>query len=137
MDFRNEALNMLSMKAKLEEFRHSDTLKDNLIIPSPLMDLTSRRVMTMEWVTGAKLTQLPAQEIRDLVKVGQEAFLVQLLEIGALLVKMFSLCIPRKIDLVRSFFSLSVRWPGGFPGSENGALFQFVFQYFSYGPPKN
>lgn len=38
--------------------------------------------MTMEWVTGVKLTTLPSDEIRDLVGVGQEAFLVQLLEVG-------------------------------------------------------
>jgi predicted unusual protein kinase regulating ubiquinone biosynthesis (AarF/ABC1/UbiB family) len=36
----------------------------------------------MEWVTGVKLTTLPSDEIRRLVGVGQEAFLVQLLEIG-------------------------------------------------------
>jgi predicted unusual protein kinase regulating ubiquinone biosynthesis (AarF/ABC1/UbiB family) len=36
----------------------------------------------MEWVTGVKLTTLPGDEIRALVGVGQEAFLVQLLEIG-------------------------------------------------------
>lgn len=45
--------------------------------PSPL-----RRVLTMEWVSGVKLTTLPPEEIRSLVGVGQEAFLVQLLEIG-------------------------------------------------------
>jgi aarF domain-containing kinase len=81
MDFRNEALNMVAMKSKLAEFHHSPIL-NNLIIPDPLLHMTSRRVMTMEWVTGVKLTQLPAQQIRDLVKIGQEAFLVQLLEIG-------------------------------------------------------
>jgi hypothetical protein len=36
----------------------------------------------MEWVTGVKLTTLEPPEIRSLVGVGQEAFLVQLLEIG-------------------------------------------------------
>lgn len=41
-----------------------------------------RRVLTMEWVTGVKLTTLPAEEVRSLVGVGQEAFLVQLLEVG-------------------------------------------------------
>lgn len=38
--------------------------------------------MTMEWITGVKLTTLPPDEIQDLVGVGQEAFLVQLLEVG-------------------------------------------------------
>ncbi len=41
-----------------------------------------RRVHTMEWITGVKLTTLPPEEIRSFVKVGQEAFLTQLLEIG-------------------------------------------------------
>jgi len=41
----------------------------------------TRRVLTMEWIEGVKLTTLAPDEIRDLVKVGQEAFLIQLLEV--------------------------------------------------------
>jgi aarF domain-containing kinase len=37
----------------------------------------------MEWITGVKLTLLPQDEIRTLAKIGQEAFLTQLLDIGA------------------------------------------------------
>lgn len=36
----------------------------------------------MEFVRGVKLNTLEPQEIRRLVKIGQDAFLVQLLEIG-------------------------------------------------------
>ena len=36
----------------------------------------------MEFIRGSKLSLLPPEEIRRLVKVGQDAFLVQLLEIG-------------------------------------------------------
>ncbi len=36
----------------------------------------------MEFVRGTKLSLLPPDEIRRLVKIGQDAFLVQLLEIG-------------------------------------------------------
>jgi predicted unusual protein kinase regulating ubiquinone biosynthesis (AarF/ABC1/UbiB family) len=36
----------------------------------------------MEFIGGVKLSTLPPEEIRRLVKVGQDAFLVQLLEIG-------------------------------------------------------
>ena len=36
----------------------------------------------MDFVRGVKLSTLPPEEIRRLVKVGQDAFLVQLLEIG-------------------------------------------------------
>ena len=40
------------------------------------------RVLVMEWVTGVKLSLLPPTEIQVLAKVGQEAFLTQLLDIG-------------------------------------------------------
>ncbi len=36
----------------------------------------------MDWVPGVKLTQLEPQEIRELVAVGQTAFLTQLLDVG-------------------------------------------------------
>ena len=49
--------------------------------PTPSPPLLRRRVLTMEWIEGVKLTTLTPEEIRDLVKVGQEAFLVQLLEV--------------------------------------------------------
>jgi aarF domain-containing kinase len=81
MDFRNEALNMTAMAAKFADFPHGSP---PIIIPEPVMELTSRRVLTMEWVPGVKLTTLPQEEVRSLVKIGQEAFLIQLLEIGAL-----------------------------------------------------
>ncbi|KAG2496070.1 hypothetical protein HYH03_005989 [Edaphochlamys debaryana] len=79
MDFRNEALNMSRMAQLLDE---SEFASRDVIIPRPYMELTSRRVLCMEWVTGVKLTTLEPEEIRSLVKVGQEAFLTQLLEIG-------------------------------------------------------
>lgn len=80
MDFRNEALNAVRMRELLAS---SDiTQVDGVVVPQPLLDLTTRRVLTMEWVTGVKLTTLPPEEIRALCRVGQEAFLVQLLEIG-------------------------------------------------------
>jgi predicted unusual protein kinase regulating ubiquinone biosynthesis (AarF/ABC1/UbiB family) len=40
-----------------------------LVIPRPNMQYTTRRVMTMQWITGVKLTTLPPDEIRGLVKV--------------------------------------------------------------------
>eukprot|EP00798_Chlamydomonas_sp_ICE-L_P018062 gene18062-24485_t len=79
LDFENEALNALRMTELLEasEFNSSE-----VIIPKPLVHLTSRRVLTMEWIEGVKLTSLEPHEIWTLAKVGQTAFLFQLLEIG-------------------------------------------------------
>jgi aarF domain-containing kinase len=53
-----------------------------VIIPTPLMSFTTRRVMLSRWVNGVKLSNLPPNEIRDLIKLGQEVFLTQLLDIG-------------------------------------------------------
>lgn len=79
MDFRNEALNAQRMAELLEQ---SEFCSAEVVIPQPLMELTTRRVMTMDWITGVKLTTLQPEEVRQLVKVGQEAFLTQLLDIG-------------------------------------------------------
>ena len=46
--------------------------------------LLCRRVLVMEFVRGQKLSLLPREEIRSLVEVGQNAFLVQLLDVGYL-----------------------------------------------------
>lgn len=81
LDFRNEALNALRMTELMHERASRDAV-ERLVIPRPLLDLTTRRVMLSEWVTGEKLTNLPAHEIQDLVTVGEELFLTQLLEIG-------------------------------------------------------
>jgi len=80
MDFRNEALNAQRMRQLLDasEFGRGT----DIVIPQPNMDYTTRRVMTMQWVTGVKLTTLEAPEVRQLVGVGQAAFLTQLLEVG-------------------------------------------------------
>lgn len=79
LDFRNEALNGMRMQALLDESEFSIT---DVVIPKPNLAYTTRRVLTMEWITGVKLTTLTAPEIRELIKVGQECFLEQLLSIG-------------------------------------------------------
>ncbi len=41
----------------------------DITIPKPYLELTTRRVLTMQWIDGVKLTTLPPAEIRQLVKV--------------------------------------------------------------------
>lgn len=81
LDFRNEALNALRMKTLMQE-KLTPSALERLVIPEPLMEYTSRRVMLSKWVNGVKLNGIPKEEIRDLISVGQEVFLTQLLEIG-------------------------------------------------------
>jgi len=81
LDFRNEALNALRMEELLKESLGESSL-EKIIIPTPLMSLTTRRVMLSEWVNGVKLSTLPKEEIKELISIGQEVFLTQLLDIG-------------------------------------------------------
>lgn len=81
LDFRNEALNALRMEELLKESLGESSL-EKIIIPTPLMSLTTRRVMLSEWVNGVKLSTLPKEEIKELITIGQEVFLTQLLDIG-------------------------------------------------------
>jgi len=81
LDFRNEGLNAIRMTELMHEYAPKDAV-ERLIIPQPLMDFTTRRIMVSKWVNGVKLTTLPPHEIQELLAVGEEIFLTQLLEIG-------------------------------------------------------
>eukprot|EP00929_Paragymnodinium_shiwhaense_P005316 TRINITY_DN10708_c0_g1_i1.p1 TRINITY_DN10708_c0_g1~~TRINITY_DN10708_c0_g1_i1.p1 ORF type:complete len:857 (+),score=157.37 TRINITY_DN10708_c0_g1_i1:101-2671(+) len=81
LDFRNEALNAIKMQELLDEYLAPEYL-ERIVIPKPLLDFTTRRVMLSQWVPGVKLSTLPQEEIKEFIKIGQEVFLTQLLEIG-------------------------------------------------------
>ncbi|KAF6000833.1 hypothetical protein F1559_001070 [Cyanidiococcus yangmingshanensis] len=55
---------------------------DRVKIPKVYFECTSRRVLTSEWIDGTKLADAPPQRVRELVNVGVECFLTQLLETG-------------------------------------------------------
>ena len=42
---------------------------------------TSRRVLVTEWVDGVKLSECTPDQVKDLLEVGQEVFLTQLLQV--------------------------------------------------------
>uniref|UniRef100_A0A383VLQ5 ABC1 atypical kinase-like domain-containing protein n=1 Tax=Tetradesmus obliquus TaxID=3088 RepID=A0A383VLQ5_TETOB len=128
MDFRNEALNAAKMKEVLAE---AEGMRgDRLVIPQPIMELTTRRILTMEWVTGVKLTTLPPEEVRDLVGVGQEAFLVQLLEVG------FFHGDPHPGNLLKEAFLVQLLEGGFFHGDPHpGNLLKLLEVGFFHGDP--
>jgi hypothetical protein len=45
-------------------------------------DMCTRRILVTEWIDGTKLSECPQDEIRELIGIGQECFLVQLLQVG-------------------------------------------------------
>ena len=51
-------------------------------VPKVWDEYTTRKMLVSEWVEGRKLSECEPEEIRDLIAIGQECFLVQLLQAG-------------------------------------------------------
>ena len=80
MDYLNEASNA-------ETFRDLHRHNPRIAVPAIYREATSRRVLTMEWINGVKLTNLEAVRAMgidpdDMVEVGVSCSLQQLLEHG-------------------------------------------------------
>ena len=54
----------------------------DVAVPRVYEALTTRRVLVSEWIDGRKLSECEPEEIKDLIAIGQECFLVQLLQAG-------------------------------------------------------
>ncbi len=80
LDYRKEAQNLKTLKENLKEFQH-------LVIPAPVNDYSAARVLTMEFVSGKKITSLsPLRQIEndfsELVDELVEAYLQQIMNDG-------------------------------------------------------
>ena len=80
MDYINEAKNA-------EKFRDMHKTNDKIAVPKIYNDLTSRRVLTMEWIEGTKLTNLDdvkklGIDPDEMIEIGVQCSLEQLLEHG-------------------------------------------------------
>ncbi|QYA26071.1 AarF/ABC1/UbiB kinase family protein [Gramella sp. MT6] len=80
LDYKKEAQNLKTLKRNLQQF-------DNLIIPAPVDDYSSTRVLTMEFVSGKKITSLsPLRQMENdfsgLVEDLVEAYLQQIINDG-------------------------------------------------------
>ncbi len=80
MDYLNEAANA-------ERFAELHAANPRIAVPAIYHEATSRRVLTMEWIDGVKLTNLDAVrnlgiDPNDMVQVGVDCSLQQLLEHG-------------------------------------------------------
>ncbi len=80
MDYINEAKNA-------EKFRKMHARNKKIAVPKIYNNLTSRRVLTMEWIEGKKLTNL--EEVKsiginpdEMIEIGVQCSLEQLLEHG-------------------------------------------------------
>lgn len=80
LDYNKEAQNLKTLKKNLEQY-------ENLIIPAPVEDYSSSRVLTMEFVSGKKITSLsPLRQMEndysELVEELVEAYLQQIINDG-------------------------------------------------------
>ncbi|MFN6338945.1 MAG: ABC1 kinase family protein [Cyanobacteriota bacterium] len=80
MDYLNEAMNA-------EKFKQLHQHNQAIAVPAIYHEATSRRVLTMEWIDGVKLTNLEAVKAigidpDDMVSIGVNCSLQQLLEHG-------------------------------------------------------
>jgi predicted unusual protein kinase regulating ubiquinone biosynthesis (AarF/ABC1/UbiB family) len=76
LDFQKEASNLMRMSRSLREFEH-------LVVPEPIEDYTTSRVLTMEYISGKKITdvsQLRLMEI-DGMALSEELFRAYLKQI--------------------------------------------------------
>lgn len=77
LDFSNEGRNQMRLRAMLAEQN-----VQGVLVPLVYEQYSTRRLLVSEWVDGTKLSDLDPSEVADLVAIGQEAFLVQLLQLG-------------------------------------------------------
>lgn len=77
LDFGNEAENQKRLRQIL-----LDNNVTSVIVPRVFDDLCTRRVLVSEWVDGTKLSQCTPDQIASVTPAAQEAFLVQLFEVG-------------------------------------------------------
>lgn len=80
LDYKKEAQNLKTLSKNLKQY-------DNLIIPAPVDDYSSTRVLTMEFVSGKKITSLsPLRKMENdfsgLVEELVEAYLQQIINDG-------------------------------------------------------
>jgi len=55
---------------------------EKVIVPKVYEQFTTQRVLVSEWIDGIPLAQAPKGQIRELIPIGVELFLCQLLDIG-------------------------------------------------------
>jgi predicted unusual protein kinase regulating ubiquinone biosynthesis (AarF/ABC1/UbiB family) len=76
LDFQKEANNLLKLRASLRDF-------ELLVVPEPIEDYTTSRVLTMEYIPGRKITDISPLRLVDLdgLKLSEELFRAYLKQI--------------------------------------------------------
>ncbi len=68
LDYNQEAVNLLELRSELKSYK-------NLVIPEPLLEYSSERVLTMDFIEGKKVTEITAPSSNPLLKsLGEDLF---------------------------------------------------------------
>jgi predicted unusual protein kinase regulating ubiquinone biosynthesis (AarF/ABC1/UbiB family) len=59
LDYSREAQNLSTFRENMKEY-------ERILVPAPVMDYTTSRVLTMEWVEGEKVTDIPPVRLIEL-----------------------------------------------------------------------
>lgn len=76
LDYRKEARNLEALRTNLREF-------DRIVVPAPIMDYSTSKVLTMEFISGKKITAVTQFELLELDGAGlaEEVFRAYLKQI--------------------------------------------------------
>lgn len=99
LDFQNEAKNQRRLRDSLIQNNITDVM-----VPAVYDELCTRRILVSEWMQGKKLSSASKEEIAAVTPAAQEAFLMQLFEVGFFHADpyVFSVFVKRFFVLVRS-----------------------------------
>ena len=62
--------------------RRNNRKVEKVIVPQVYEQFTTKSILVSEWIDGIPLAQAPKEQIRELIPIGVELFLCQLLDIG-------------------------------------------------------
>eukprot|EP00985_Skeletonema_marinoi_P029466 scaffold27955_cov146-Skeletonema_marinoi.AAC.1 len=81
LNYRAEAANQTYFREELHS-RFNSGKKKKVVVPLVHEQFTTNRVLVSEWIEGIPLAQAPQKQIQQLIPIGVELFLCQLLDIG-------------------------------------------------------
>lgn len=80
LNYRAEAANQTYFREELHS--RFNGKKTKVVVPRVHEQFTTNRVLVSDWIEGIPLAQAPQQQIQQLIPIGVELFLCQLLDIG-------------------------------------------------------
>ncbi|KAL9189676.1 hypothetical protein ACHAXT_009351 [Thalassiosira profunda] len=82
LNYEHEAANQIYFRDELHARFQQKNGVEKVIVPEVYEKFTTQQILVSEWIDGKPLAQAPPEQIRQLIPIGVELFLCQLLDIG-------------------------------------------------------